>query len=451
LVVKNQKRALKPGRIYNLVPNRLSFTVHTDEDMTLRYINKYKQRFFFSTTHQTHYAPFCLDFGPVDLSVVHEFCQVVKSFWDNDDLRDAELVYYLADDMAARTNGAFLLAAFMMIELKYTPEAAWLPFTQVNEDAFSTFRDATFCQPQSYHLGIKACLEGLYKGMNHGFYDPASFQIEEYLYLSDPNNADMNVVCPKFVAFRGPTRKSKEIHPGVCTFTPRHYRDVFKQAGVTAVVRLNEAHTYDPEQFERDGFRHYDLYFDDCTVPDHATIERFLSLAEREKGSVAVHCTAGLGRTGTLIAIYLMKHYGWTASECIGWLRIVRPGSVIGPQQQFLHQAEAVYRKATRHSSTTQHPPQIASQQSPLSTDNSLHLDALFPSSGPDMDALWETNVKDLQAAATMGRRVATAQMARAQVHAQVCGARAPCCEGKMLDKLKGKSINTTAKCAGRR
>jgi hypothetical protein len=31
-----------------------------------------------------------------------------------------------------------------------------------------------------------------------------------------------------------------------------------------------------------------------------------------------------------------MKHHGFTAREAMGWLRIVRPGSVIGQQQQFL-------------------------------------------------------------------------------------------------------------------
>ena len=30
---------------------------------------------------------------------------------------------------------------------------------------------------------------------------------------------------------------------------------------------------------------------------------------------------AGLGRTGTLIACYMMKHYKFTAAECIAWIR----------------------------------------------------------------------------------------------------------------------------------
>ena len=45
------------------------------------------------------------------------------------------------------------------------------------------------------------------------------------------------------------------------------------------------------------------------------------------EGVVAVHCRAGLGRTGTLIGLWLMRHRGFAAREAIAWLRIVRPGS----------------------------------------------------------------------------------------------------------------------------
>ena len=48
--------------------------------------------------------------------------------------------------------------------------------------------------------------------------------------------------------------------------------------------------------------------------------------------------SAGLGRTGTLIACYMMKHYRLTASEAIAWIRISRPGSIIGPQQHYLEE-----------------------------------------------------------------------------------------------------------------
>ena len=53
-----------------------------------------------------------------------------------------------------------------------------------------------------------------------------------------------------------------------------------------------------------------------------------------------MQCSSGRGRTGTLIALYLMKHHGFTAREAMGWLRICRPSSIIGPQQHYLEQQE---------------------------------------------------------------------------------------------------------------
>lgn len=64
--------------------------------------------------------------------------------------------------------------------------------------------------------------------------------------------------------------------------------------------------------------------------------QAFLSTCENEKGAIAVHCKAGLGRTGTNIAAYMMKHYGYSARETTAWCRVCRPGCVVGPQQQYL-------------------------------------------------------------------------------------------------------------------
>lgn len=35
-----------------------------------------------------------------------------------------------------------------------------------------------------------------------------------------------------------------------------------------------------------------------------------------------------------------MKHYGFPAEAFIGWIRVCRPGSILGPQQHFLCEME---------------------------------------------------------------------------------------------------------------
>lgn len=60
--------------------------------------------------------------------------------------------------------------------------------------------------------------------------------------------------------------------------------------------------------------------------------------------NTVLYLQAGLGRTGTCIGCYVMKHFGFSAAEVIAWMRICRPGSVIGPQQHYL-----VHMEGTMH------------------------------------------------------------------------------------------------------
>eukprot|EP01015_Nassula_variabilis_P018275 TRINITY_DN2971_c0_g2_i3.p1 TRINITY_DN2971_c0_g2~~TRINITY_DN2971_c0_g2_i3.p1 ORF type:complete len:162 (+),score=53.92 TRINITY_DN2971_c0_g2_i3:62-547(+) len=78
----------------------------------------------------------------------------------------------------------------------------------------------------------------------------------------------------------------------------------------------------------------------DGSCPPDELILKFLELTEKEKGAVAVHCKAGLGRTGTMICAYAMKHYHFPAAAWVGWNRIARPGSILGPQQQFINEKQ---------------------------------------------------------------------------------------------------------------
>lgn len=91
------------------------------------------------------------------------------------------------------------------------------------------------------------------------------------------------------------------------------------------------------------------MIYPDGTCPPWYIVERFFEVCERvamdQGGVVAVHCMAGLGRTGTLIGAYLMRHFDMTARETIAFLRLMRPGSVVGPQQNWLAENEWRIRK----------------------------------------------------------------------------------------------------------
>lgn len=98
------------------------------------------------------------------------------------------------------------------------------------------------------------------------------------------------------------------------------------------MVRFNKK-IYDRKVLIEGGINHYDMYYEDGGNPTEEIAQRFLQVCESEKGAVAVHCKAGLGRTGTNIGNFMIKHYGYTADETIGWCRVCRPGSIVGPQQ----------------------------------------------------------------------------------------------------------------------
>jgi atypical dual specificity phosphatase len=54
-----------------------------------------------------------------------------------------------------------------------------------------------------------------------------------------------------------------------------------------------------------------------------------------EQGDVlAVHCLAGLGRTGTVLAAWMIKEGGLSAEEAIRRLRLLQPGFIQSQEQE---------------------------------------------------------------------------------------------------------------------
>jgi len=240
------------------------------------------------------------------------------------------------------------MGAFQVIVLGKTAEEAWEPFSKV-QPALAEYRDAGYTN-SPYRCTILDCLRGLEYGIKLKWFDIKTFNLRDYEFYEKVENGDCNWIIPgKFMAFSGPADRPKD-PDGYRRFTPEDYVPIFKKFGVTMVIRLNNKQ-YDEERFKKNGIKHTDLYFLDGSCPSDEIIQQFIKICEQEKGAIAVHCKAGLGRTGSLIAAYAMKHYKFNAPDFIGYIRLCRPGSVLGPQQQFLCDKQNYFQKETQNSS----------------------------------------------------------------------------------------------------
>ncbi|KAK5683510.1 cell division control protein 14 [Elasticomyces elasticus] len=320
--------------------------------------------FYFSVDHILLYNAFHADFGPLHVGHLYRFAVQLHDVLGHPDNETRSVVFWSNADSRSRANAACILAVYMVLIQNWPPHLALAPIAQMDPPCMP-FRDAGYSQAD-YSLTIQDVVYGVWKAKEEGLVGLKEFSLEEYERYERVDQGDFNWVTPNFLAFASPQhqpvhviqpsdpqynqlpRSMSALHKDKTLPTP--FKNVlmhFAERSIGLVVRLN-SELYSPSYFTALGIKHLDMIFDDGTCPPLTLVRKFVNLAhgmiDKRKG-IAVHCKAGLGRTGCLIGAYLIYRYGFTANEVIAFMRFMRPGMVVGPQQHWLHLNQGTFRE----------------------------------------------------------------------------------------------------------
>ena len=138
--------------------------------------------------------------------------------------------------------------------------------------------------------------------------------------------------------------------PGSGMWEPMKDFEELQKRGIAALVTLLErAIPFDI--VIRSGLIPTHIPIDDFGPPTIIQAEEFCAIVDRMKSegkAVAVHCLAGLGRTGTMAAAYLIHLYGFEANDAMEKIRGIEPGYIQGSEQErFLYDWAGHVKKMT--------------------------------------------------------------------------------------------------------
>ena len=121
--------------------------------------------------------------------------------------------------------------------------------------------------------------------------------------------------------------------------TSKEEIDWIKQEGVKSIVTIREEPLED-EWIKDVNYLH--VHSNDMGIPEFSDLVNsvdFINQRITNDEPVMVHCLAGLGRTGTILACYLIKYEDMTADDAIKKVRRERHGSI-----QSFSQEEIIFR-----------------------------------------------------------------------------------------------------------
>ena len=145
------------------------------------------------------YYPFCDDFGPLNMSCVIRFIEILNS--EIIQFPSHKIVVYAEPGQDDLANAAFLLGAYLIIQ-RELPLAYVRTLFSWADTLIPPYRDITNTLPE-FPLTLVDCFSALARARSHGWVLPATssepsiygqINVEEYEHYDDPWNGDLHEV-----------------------------------------------------------------------------------------------------------------------------------------------------------------------------------------------------------------------------------------------------------------
>ncbi len=310
----------------------LYIDIHINETHTLYLIRKNPTIYYFSSNHYESYVPFNNDYGPVNIYNILDFCVNTKNRVTNPKLQNRKIVYYIYnnDNSYYMLNTLLLVSAFMIIHYNLKiKDVIFILHTHFNK--CPTYFVDCVSQYGGYTTSLIDCIKVIYFMISNNVISLTSFDYNDFMYCLDFNNRDMTVIPKRIIAMVEPqSDKLLEI------------KEELLRRDVKHIIQLNDDIEYDKSVFTYE-MKHYNMSFEDCSTPSIDLVKKFIDVVFTTRDDkIAIHCKAGLGRTGLFVCIYLMLTFKIDTKQAIAMLRMYRSGSIMGFQGHYLEMLESL-------------------------------------------------------------------------------------------------------------
>lgn len=128
-----------------------------------------------------------------------------------------------------------------------------------------------------------------------------------------------------------PDRLAGSAYPGPCL------EWLSQEMGIRSIVSLHPLSPEDLQQAEQLGIKVMLVPIKDFETGTREQRNKVLVAIQRSlthSAPTLVHCKGGLGRTGMILALYLVREKGMDAKKAIATIRSLRSGSIETPAQE---------------------------------------------------------------------------------------------------------------------